>query len=63
MPSTLMDQLRNIHEQKPGLDGHLYLILKLRVVPSGAKSNLLSTGALSTNYRLMKIALAFAMHF
>ena len=29
-------------------DRHLYLVIKLRVVPSGAKSNLLSTGALST---------------
>ena len=28
-------------------DRHLYLVIKLRVVPSGAKSNLLSTGALS----------------
>ena len=27
-------------------DRHLYLVIKLRVVPSGAKSNLLSTGAL-----------------
>ena len=29
-------------------DRHLYLVIKLRVVPSVAKSNLLSTGALST---------------
>ena len=29
-------------------DRHFYLVIKLRVVPSGAKSNLLSTGALST---------------
>ena len=31
-------------------DRHLYLIIKLRVVPSGAKSTLLSKGALSTKY-------------
>ena len=31
-------------------DRHLYLIIKLRVVPSGAKSTLLSIGALSTKY-------------
>ena len=30
-------------------DRLLYFVIKLRVVPSGAKSNLLSTGALSTN--------------
>ena len=29
-------------------DRHLYLVIKLRVVPSGAKSNPLSTGVLST---------------
>ena len=29
-------------------DRHFYLVIKLRVVSSGAKSNLLSTGALST---------------
>ena len=37
----------NVHIDRQ-TDRHLYLVIKLRVVPSGAKSNLLSTGALST---------------
>ena len=35
-------------------DRHLYLIIKLRVVPSGPKSNLLSTGALSTKIHYLQ---------
>jgi len=38
---------RNIQSGRQ-TDRHLYLAIKLRVVSSGAKSNLLSTGALST---------------
>ena len=55
---VLNNSLKKIHENQAKnlgycgktrqTDRHLYLVIKLRVVPSGAKSNLLSTGALST---------------
>ena len=35
-------------------DRHLYLVIKLRVVPSGAKSNLLSTGDLNTKIHYLQ---------
>ena len=40
-------------------DRHLYLVIKLRVVPSGAKSNLLSTGALSTKIHYLHLTMIF----